>query len=119
MACVASTAALQPEIVPSSVAKINWLGPEAPPSRTTKSLVPLKTTPVGAAVAPGVLVGGGMVIVGGTDLPLFVYCVDTPVPLSETRQGPVGLCASPQALTRLGSVKRARPGTSETRFLWW
>ena len=62
MAWVGSTVGFQPEMVPSSVAKIKRLGPEVVPFVTTKSAVPLKTWPVGLAVVPGGLpAGGGMV----------------------------------------------------------
>src|SRR5262252_5189081 len=108
MACVMSTVGFQPEMVPSSVAKRNWLGPERLLSATTKSLVPLKTLPVGAAVVPaGLLAGGGIVITGWVPTPAASYCVARPLPLSETTQGPVGLCDSPQELTRFESVSSA------------
>src|SRR6266699_4451032 len=122
MAWVTSTVRFQPEIVPSSVANMNRLGPERPFSETTKSLVPLKTLPVGAAVVPaGLPFGGGIVTTSGeptgNGVPSPLYRVDTPLPLSETHQGLVGLCDRPQGLTRFESVKRAKPGMSETRFV--
>src|SRR5437588_209241 len=101
MAWVRSTLGFQPEMVPSSVAKRNWLGPDALPSVMTKSLVLLKTLPVGAP--PGPPPGSGMLTTGGTPMPLLLYRVDRPVPLSEICQGPVGLCDRPQGLTRFGS----------------
>src|SRR6266849_1456716 len=116
MASVGSTLGFQPEIVPSSVAKRNWLGPEALPCLTTKSSVLLKTLPVGAP--PGFPFGRGMVTAGPTRMPLPSYCVPKPVPLSDTSQGPDGLCDKPQALTRFGSWNSAILGRSDTRFVW-
>src|ERR671934_1800674 len=122
MAWVASTVGLQPEIVPSSVSKMNRLGPECPPLETTKSLLPLKTVPVGADVVPGALpAGGGMVttsgLASGNGWPAPLYSVETPVPLSATQNGLVDDDVIPQALTRFGSVVWARPGTSDTRLV--
>src|SRR6266536_2666783 len=91
-----------------------------PFSETLKPPLPLKITPVGAAVVPaGLPVGGGMVTVSGTFTPSPLYSVDTPVPLSATHQGVVGPCTNPQAWTRLGSVIWARPARAETRFVCW
>src|SRR5215467_15465191 len=111
MALVTSTLRFQPEIVPSSVAKMNRLGAETPFSVTTKSLVPLKILPVGAEVVPaGLPFGGGMVTTSGeptgNGVPSPLYSVDTPLPLSETHQGVAGPCERPQGLTRFGSVTR-------------
>src|SRR3989442_2573798 len=114
MAWVAATVGFQPEMVPSSVAKMTRLGPDAPPSLTTKSLVGLKALPVGAP--PGPPPGRGMVTTGGTPMPLPLYRVARPVPLSDTSQGPVGLWDRPHALTGLESWNLATPGRSETRF---
>ena len=68
------TAALQPEMVPSSVSKMNRLGPDFPFLLTTKSsgfvlLTLLKTLPVGAD-GPVPPFGGGMVTTSGTLVPL-------------------------------------------------
>src|SRR5258708_1384487 len=110
MACVGSTAGFQPEIVPSSVLKMKRAGPEAAPLETTKPLVPLKTTPVGAATGPaGLALGGGAVTTiggpggGGKGGPGPLYSVLTPVPLSAIQKGVAGPCTMPQELTRLGS----------------
>ena len=62
------TLGFQPEIVPSSVAKMKILGFDAGPcgTGTAKSLVGLKTFPVGAAVVPaGLPAGGGIVTTSG------------------------------------------------------
>src|SRR5713226_1420670 len=104
MAWVRSTLRFQPDIVPSSVAKMNRLGPDIPFSETTKPLGPLKTLPVGAAVVPaGLPAGGGIVTTSGTAVPSPLYKVATPAPLSDTHQGLVGLCDRPQGLSRFGS----------------
>ena len=39
-------------------------------------------------------------------------------PWLETQKGLVALKDTPHGLTRLGSVSWARPGMSETRFVW-
>src|SRR5665647_2700585 len=46
------------------------------------------------------------------------YKVERSVPLSDTQRGVVGPWVRPQALTRLGSVTGAIPGTSDTRLTW-
>src|SRR5258706_8147155 len=107
MALWRSTAGLHPEIVPSSVAKIKGAAPDPMAFETTKPAVPLKTTPVGAAVVPaGLSPGGGIVttsgVAGGKGVPAPLYSVDTPVPLSEIQNGEGALCTIPQALARCG-----------------
>src|SRR5258706_55670 len=126
MACVRSTPAFQPEIVPSSVLTMKRAGPEAAPLETTKPLVLLKTTPVGAATVPaGLPLGGGIVTTigvpggGGKGAPAPLYSVLRPVPLSAIQKGVVGPCTMPQELTRLGSCPAASPGISEKRFVFW
>src|SRR5689334_16079550 len=47
-----------------------------------------------------------------------LYSVARPVPLSETQTGVVGPWDRPHALTRCGSVIRARPAWSATRLTW-
>src|SRR5437867_8478134 len=108
-----STAGFQAEIVPSSVTNINRAGL---PEVTSKSVLSLKTAPVGAA---GLLPpeGGGIVTTKGTASPAPLYSVETPVPLSATHHGLVELRASPQGFTKLGSVLAARLGMSETRLI--
>src|SRR5262245_22758667 len=98
MEWVGSTSGLQPEIVPSSPAKMKRLGPEAAPLVMTKSVVPLKTSPVG--LPPSVLVGaGGTVTTSGEPFgkgrPFASYSVEVPVPLLATQNGEVGPSASP------------------------
>ena len=104
---------LHPEIVPFSVANKK----RSPP----KSVVELKTLPVGAAVAVGRIDGGGMVttigLPTGNGCPLALYTVARPVPLSEIQNGPMGGNEIPQELTRFGSVTLARPATSDTKFV--
>src|SRR6185295_16215445 len=108
IALVGSTLGAHAAIVPCSVAKRNRAGPETPPFVTMKSPDPLKTMPVG--LPPG------MVTTSDWGFPLPSYSVDTPVPPSATQTNPNGLNATPQPLTRFGSVCSAAPGTSETRW---
>jgi hypothetical protein len=49
-------------------------------------------------------------------LPAPSYRVAVAVPVLETQKGEVAEKATPQGLTRLGSVLLARPGTSDTRL---
>src|SRR6266567_2006021 len=119
MAWVRSTKFLfQPDIVPSSVSKMNRLEKDVPFSKTLKPPLPLKITPVGAAVVPaGLPSGTGIVTVSGTFTTgtLWVlYSVDTPVPLSATHQGVVGPCTNPHGFTRFPSVNWASPAMSDT-----
>src|SRR5260221_5488455 len=105
MALWRSTAGLHPEIVPSSVLKMNRATPDMVPFETRKPAVPLKTTPVGAAVVPaGLPPGGGIVTTrgafGGKGVAAPVYSVETPVPLFEIQDGEVTLWTIPQAVTR-------------------
>src|SRR5689334_5045585 len=91
-------------------------GPELVPSETTKSVVPLKTAPVGLE-GSGSPCGAGMVTTSDWGSPAALYNVERPVPLSATHHGVVGPAAIPQALTRFGSVWLAVMAPSETR-LW-
>src|SRR5216684_8264636 len=106
-------------MVPSSVAKRNGGDPDLPLAATTNSPVPLNTRPVGVPPPVG-FVGDGIVTTRGAATgkawPRPLYSVETPLPLSATQKGEVGLNARPQGLTRFGSVKRATPAISETRF---
>src|SRR4051794_31324099 len=103
-------------MVPSSVEKITVAGALLPLWLMTKSLVVLKTLPLGAAggVTPG---GVGMVIGEPTTRPEALYSVATPAWLSATRNWPSGVCERPQGFWRLGSVVGARPGMSEARLV--
>ena len=94
IAWIVSTLGAQPEIVPSSVANMNRLGPETPFAVTTKSEPLLNTMPVGAlgGKLPG---GGGIVTTNEFFTPRPSYSVDLPVPLSFTQSKPLGLNATP------------------------
>src|SRR2546427_678230 len=108
-------APLNPEIVPSSAAKIKRAGLVPALLVTTKPVPPLNTTPVGVPCwppAPGTVNTAWM-----APLPTL-YSVERPVPLSEIHHGDVGLETSPQALTRLGSTRAAGTAPSETRLRW-
>src|SRR5260370_39520092 len=95
MALVGSALGFQPDIVPSSVAKMKRLGPDPFGPVTTKSLVPLKILPVGAEGVPaGLPSGGGMVItscIGGEPplraVPSALYNLATPVAFADNQQG--------------------------------
>src|SRR5689334_10235130 len=99
-ALVGSTPGFQPDIVPSSVANRKIAGL---PAFSLKSLVKLKTVPVGAD-GGGPFIGGGIVTTSGMIAPVLSYRVERPVPLSDTHQGEPELRDSPHALTRLGST---------------
>src|SRR5262245_33988595 len=111
----------QPAMVPSSVAnrkKAGWGEPSGLVPNEKLLGSPLNAVPGGALVVPsGLPAGGGMVTTSGWATPWALYRVDRPVPLSATQNGPRGPSARPQALTRLGSVNRASPGTSDTRLV--
>ena len=95
-------------IIPSSLEKMKFAGASAGLAvvATTKlSGMPAKTAPVGPPSTP---------TTSGLIPPALVYRVDRSVPLSATHHGLVALRASPQPLTRFGSVAAAAPGTSET-----
>src|SRR6266581_3946643 len=117
-AFVTFTFGFQPRMVPSSVAKMKRAAADLESWEITKSLVPLNTTPVG--VPPVGAPGAGMVTtkgdLTGNACPLALYRVDTPALLSEIQNGEVELETKPHGLTRLGSVKRATPAISETKF---
>src|SRR5215468_4666333 len=118
-ALVKFTFGFQPRIVPSSVAKMKNDLPDMEPWEIAKSFVALNTMPVG--VPPVGAPGAGIVTTRGEGptgkaCPFALYRVDRPDPLSETQKGEVELETRPQGLTRLGSVKRATPAISETRF---
>src|SRR5919204_2322642 len=117
---VASTLLFQPAIVPSSVANSSVLGPDRPSEEMTKPEVPLVVAPVGAAV-PTPLGVGIVTTVGepdGIGCPFESYVVAFPDPLSETHKPLFSPSVIPHGFTRFGSVVAARPGTSETRFVW-
>ena len=102
-----------PEIVPSSLAKMKRAGPVPAPLFTTKPVPPLKTTPVGALCWP---IAPGTVTISGMVPPPTLYTVERPFPLSEIHHGDIGLETSPQALTRLVSTRSAGTDPSDTRL---
>src|SRR5262245_52114546 len=98
-------------------AKMNSACPCAVPDRTTKSVVGLKTCPVGAP--PGMLTVSGN-LTNAEPLTSPVYRVLTPVPPAETQKAPVvALSETPRALTRAGSWMRATPASLATRLVCW
>src|SRR2546423_7928801 len=109
MACVPLTEGDQPEMVPSSVAKMNAEVPVLPPLETWKlPLFPLKTTPVGAEVSL-LPAGCGSVNVRGNLVIAPLLRGLTPVPLSGSHSGLFGEWAKPHWVTRLQFAASARP----------
>src|SRR6266567_9285635 len=103
-AMIAATAPpFQPEIVPSSVAKMN---DAALPFANLKTLaVPFRTWPVGRPNDPaGDAAPGGMVTTVAFTVPAPLYKVDVPVRWFETQNGLVALKEIPHGSTRLGST---------------
>src|SRR6266568_7342923 len=110
---VAFTPGFHPETVPSSVTNRKMAGF---PGASWKSWLPLKICPVGLPVWL-LLSPGGIVTTRGMAVPVPVYNVVTPVPLSETHHGLPELRDMPHGFTRLESVTAAIPGMFETRFV--
>src|SRR5262249_23322578 len=115
-ACVASTAAAQPEIVPPSVAKMKDAArPGAGPTRN--AVEPLTTIPVQTVLPP--FPDGGMialVVLTAKVVALAVYTVERPVPPSHTKKGLAADIAIPQTFTALGSTVSATPAVSAIRL---
>src|SRR3954469_1854612 len=87
------------------------------PLRMKSVGVPLNTNPVGRPVR-GPSVPAMSTTTAVTLAPVLpLYSVDRLPPLSETHPGAVGPATIPQPLTRSGSVFKARPGTSDWRFV--
>src|SRR5437764_8799062 len=107
----------QPVICPASDAKMKTDGFALVPSVTVKSValpVPLNTWPVGEP--PGMATLNGWV--SGLPATLPAYSSLRSEWLAEIQNAPdVGLSEMPQALSRVGSVRRATPGWSEIRFV--
>src|SRR6059036_3236181 len=103
-AFVGLTIGFHPAMVPSSVAKRKTARSAG---ASVKSAVGLNTWPVGAdgevpPAAGGTVTTRGLPIGKGSPAPL--YTVTTPVPLSETQNGPpIGLKEMPQGFMRFGS----------------
>src|SRR5947209_1817093 len=115
-ALVGLTLLFQPAMVPSSVANSSVLGAEAVPAVMTKPVVALVATPVGADIPEPP--GAGMVTAGCTALPVTSKLSAVPLPFSAIHSPLLVPSVMPQAFTRLGSVRAARPGMSETRLVW-
>src|SRR5262249_13061563 len=117
------TPALQPEIVPSSVAKMNSEVPLFLPSLTTNDVLPgtsksgLKTMPVGVE-SPLEPAGDGMVTDGRTGLmfPASSKSAEVPWPLSLFQKSPGFLAATPKVFLKSGSTWSAATAPSEIRF---
>src|SRR5207245_11768208 len=109
---VKSTDGAQAMIVPSSVTKRKKDGLPLY-MKSAKPVVVLNNAPVGVPLPPP---GAGIETTSGTADPSPLYSVETPVPLSATHHGIAGPCTMPQELTRLASVRSARPAMSDTRL---
>src|SRR5438445_3093509 len=93
---VVPSALRQPETVPSSLTNRNKS------ALNDAAALLLNTWPVGLP-APGIeTVRPSLVVAWVSGLTL--YSADTPVPLAEIQNGPVGLNDRPQPLTRAASV---------------
>ena len=114
-ACVALTRGDQPEIMPSSDAKMNAAAPDEPPLLTAKSVVLLKVMPVGVP-PPVESVDDGIDTTRDCGLPNPSYSVASPVPLSATQTKPLGLKATPHPFCRLASKWSAGTPPSPTRL---
>src|SRR5882724_7830441 len=116
------TVGFQPEMVPSSVAKMNTAGrPAGVPLSNKKSVgLPLNTTPVGVDCVPAAAKPGGgtttkfpatppasVKILTGLPAPLSRF--EVPELLFPTHQGPLELRVSPQGFLRLGSTRTVVP----------
>ena len=108
--------------MPFSVSNRNSDEPEFPwlSLTTNAEASELNTCPVGAA--PVTLTTSGTLLTDVAVAP--AYSVALSEPLSATQSGEPGAAfvpgeaASPQALTRSGSVRLALPAWSDTRLIW-
>ena len=101
MAFVALTVELHPEIVPSSVQKMNDAALVVLPDVTVKEVVEFEITPLTAP--PVGMVGLGILTTRLEGVPLVEYIVEVPVPLLPIQNGLVAEVAIPQGFTRFGS----------------
>ena len=107
------TCGFQPVTCPDSAANMNRAGRLSVPFVTTKSVVLLKTCPVGAP--PGIATSRGTLF---RVLPFTspMYRSLKSAPLDDTQNAaPAGLNEIPHALIKCGSRMRATPGWSDTR----
>src|SRR5579862_5448060 len=104
-------------MTPSSVTKMNELGPVTLPLVTAKPVEALNTIPVGDDPARG---GTWTLswLLAGNQFPAPSKTSDRPLPFSLIQKGPVGENATPHALTRLASVWAAGTRPSDTRLTW-
>src|ERR1700704_6322787 len=119
----ATTAAVplpfQPEMVPFRSAKMKRAAAATVPLSTWKDDVGLATWPVGPwgplAVVEIVTVRACLATFR---VSVTAYRVAVLVPWFEIQNGLVGRRELPQGFTKLGAVRAARPGISETRSVW-
>ena len=114
------TFGFHPEIVPSSVAKMNKAGAELPFWLTTNPLVGLLTWPSGAErVNPGGGVAGAAIeTVSATGAPAAVYKVASPTLLSEIQNGLAAPKEMPHGLERFGSTFNAAGRPRLVKLAW-
>src|SRR5258708_11722673 len=112
---LALTVGFEPEIVPSSVAKMKNAGFVAATAKAPAPANELNTCPVGFEVPVPSGVGIVTTRAGGTPAPL--ERVVTPIPLSEIQKGLVALAEMPHGLTRWLSVFAAAPGVSASKLV--
>src|SRR5262245_48211442 len=119
-ACVGSTLLFHPAIVPSSVANNSVLGPDLPPDEMTKPGVALVATPVGAEVPvpPGTGMDTSTGEPDGRAWPVASSDSAVRLPFSATDSPLLVPRAMPQGFARVGYVLWARPGPSDTGFVW-
>src|SRR5260370_13549085 len=115
------TPGCQPEMVPSSVAKMKMAC--LPGARRKSVGLPLKTTPVGADCVPGANPGGGTVTTsgppfcfGGKGLPWPSYSVEVPELLLPTQKALLEERGRPHGFFRFGAHRSALPLMAGNRF---
>src|SRR5581483_8134051 len=105
MACVASTFAFQPEMVPSSVAKMKLAVLPVATAKAPLAAALFCTCPVGLPAAPDPLAApAGMMTLSACGTPVLLYKVERPAPWSDTQKGLAADSLMPQASIRFGSV---------------
>src|SRR5262249_22703481 len=108
-------APLNPEMVPSRVAKMNVA---ALPGAISKvpAPYPLQTWPVGVPVLPLFADEDGTWTTSAFGTPAVLYSVLVPFVVLDTQNGLAGDADIPQVPTRFGSVLSATPAVSATRL---
>ena len=111
---------LQPEMFPVLDAKRNTAlqgGKAHAPGRTKSVAEGLATVPVGKLPVIVTVCGLAFRTTGAPLTSPRMSC-DVPVPLLATQKGLLAVIEMPHGLTSSGSWMGAKPGISETRFVW-